>query len=90
MNVSSQLCHYNLGIVVCERNDINNLKVAPGSLRFPFLMKLMCAVACSVLFGAIMVLYYGCDNLENWLHSLKCVRNRLFLRCGWETFFAAK
>lgn len=65
MNVSSQLCHVNLGIVVCGRNDINNLKVVPGSLRFPFLMKLMCAMACSVLFGAVMVLYCGCDNLEN-------------------------
>jgi hypothetical protein len=52
-------------VCVCGRNDINNLKVVPGSLRFPFLMKLMCAVACSLLFGAVVVLYCGCDNLEN-------------------------
>lgn len=65
MNVNSQLCHCNVGIVVCGRSDINNLKVVPVILRFPFLMKLMCAVACSVLFGAVVVLYCGCDNLEN-------------------------
>jgi hypothetical protein len=62
--MSSQLCHCDAGIVVCGRNDINNLKVVPGSLRFSFLMRLMCAVAVSVLFGAVVVLYCGCDNLE--------------------------
>jgi hypothetical protein len=65
VNVNSQLCHCNEGIAFYGRNDINNLEVVPVILRFPFVMKLMCAVACSVLFGAVVFLYCGCDSLEN-------------------------